>query len=442
MQFNEALSVPADAMGLAGRWGEYTVHVAPAVAAAVWSERVPVRRHTLATMLGRGPKSTATPYRRTVYRFPDGTTDETAFFGLALRRYLGPDVMVVFGTSGSQWSALVEHVAEGDEEEDARFRLAEAESAAAVEQPLLEELAPVLRRAVGCHVDPRLIPFGQNAGEQYDILAAIADAVPDGEVSFDLTHGFRHLGMVGFLSAYMLQRVRTLSVRDLWYGALDMTRHGTTPVLRLDGLVRVRRWVEALDRFDATGDYGVFAPLLIEDGVKPDKAACLRQAAFHERTSNVWDAARQIGTFLPVLDEPLTGASGLFQHRLAERLRWGAMTDATSKQRTLAYQYLGRHDYLRAAVFSVEACITRVCEDRGVDPLSRDVRERTKEDFQRQLRDGEYPEPEATAYWTLNSIRNALAHGSPPNQERYQRMLANPDRLRDELKTAIRQLLG
>lgn len=62
--------------------------------------------------------------------------------------------------------------------------------------------------------------------------------MPNGQVSFDLTHGFRHLGMVGFLSAYMLKRVRDLSVRDLWYGALDMSRDGVTPVLRLDGLVR------------------------------------------------------------------------------------------------------------------------------------------------------------------------------------------------------------
>jgi len=58
-----------------------------------------------------------------------------------------------------------------------------------------------MSRAVGRLVTPRLIPFGKDADEQYAILDAIAGTVPNGDVSFDLTHGFRHLGMVGFLSA-------------------------------------------------------------------------------------------------------------------------------------------------------------------------------------------------------------------------------------------------
>jgi CRISPR-associated DxTHG motif protein len=34
-------------------------------------------------------------------------------------------------------------------------------------------------------------------------------------VSFDLTHGFRHLGMVGMLSAFMLERIGRVAVRSL-----------------------------------------------------------------------------------------------------------------------------------------------------------------------------------------------------------------------------------
>ena len=145
--------------------------------------------------------------------------------------------------------------------------------------------------------------------------AVIADAVPNGEVSFDLTHGFRHLGMVGFMSAFMLEQVRSLRVRGLWYGAHDMKdpTSGVTPVLRLDGLTRVRRWLGALDKYDASGDYGVFSSLLIEDGVAEDKAACLERAAFYERTLNLADAARQIRTFLPILDTPPGGCVGLVQ---------------------------------------------------------------------------------------------------------------------------------
>ena len=128
---------------------------------------------------------------------PRRAEDKTAFFGLALSRYLQPDATVILGTRGSQWSVLVEHLATEGADEDARLRLLEADASAAVEQSLLNALAPLMGSAFGCAVIPRLIPFGQDAGEQYDILGAIADAVPKGTVSFDLTHGFRHLGMIG-----------------------------------------------------------------------------------------------------------------------------------------------------------------------------------------------------------------------------------------------------
>ena len=106
----------------------------------------------------------------------------------------------------------------------------------------------MIKNTVGRPVVPCLIPFGRNESQQYKILSVIADNVPEGTVDFDLTHGFRHFGMIGFLSTFMLARIRELNVNHLWYGALDMTQDGITPVLRLDGLDRVRQWVDALNR--------------------------------------------------------------------------------------------------------------------------------------------------------------------------------------------------
>ena len=397
--------------------------------------------HTLVTFLGKSRENKDTGYRKTIYRFPDGTKDETAFFGLALSRHLKPDATVILGTRSSQWGVLVEHLVRGDQDEDARLRLFEAEDDGSVTQPLLNDVAPLMKQAVGGDVYPRLIPFGQDTGEQYAILDAVADAVPNGAVSFDLTHGFRHLGMVGFLSAFMLERVRKLEVRDLWYGALDMTRDdGVTPVLKLDGLVRVRRWVDALDRFDATGDYGVFAPLLIDDGVPKDKADCLKEAAFYERNFNVPDAARKIGTFLPVLDGELAGASGQFQDLLKERLRWTKVSALAEQQRELAHQYLNRGDFVRAAMFGREACVNHLCEARGVTTGKySQEREEVVKDFEAELKCKQHSNERKTAYWMLTNLRNSLAHGTPPaSWDRHSRAaLKDPDRLRRELKNSL-----
>ncbi len=395
---------------------------------------------TLVTFLGKSRYDPKTGYLKATYRFPNERTEKTAFFGLALAGYLVVDTTVILGTSGSQWSVLVENLAEEDDEEDARLTLLDAEEREAVEQSLLDQFKPLMSRAVGCAVIPRLIPFGEDAERQYDILAAIADSVPkEGSVSIDLTHGFRHLGMIGFLSAVVLERLHhKLNVRDLWYGALDMMRDGVAPVLELDGLVRVRRWVQALDQFDATGDYGVFAPLLIEDGVAKDKANCLEAAAFYERTHNVPEAARRIGTFRPVLAEVLQGASGLFQSRLAERLRWAEELEPWRQQRELASQYLNRRDFLRAAVLAREAWVTRLCSDTAVKYAAR---QKAVEQFVTELDEGLHPEWKKKAFQDVTHLRNALAHATQPTK-RYQSMLKKPDRLHDALKSACEQLLA
>ena len=400
-------------------------------------------KHTLVTFLGKGRENKETGYRRANYSFPSGKPIESPFFGLSLAGYLDPDAVVILGTEGSQWGVLVENFALAGEEEEARINLLEAEPGADVTQEMLDGVASIMTRAVRRQVAPRLIPSGKDAGEQYEILNAIADAVPDGDVSFDLTHGYRHLGMVGFLSAFMLERVRNLNVRGLWYGALDMTQDGITPVLQLNGLSRVRRWVNALDRFDATGNYGVFAPLLIEDGVPKDKARCLEEAAFHEGTLNLSDAARKLGTFLKFVREleyPLAGASGLFQMRLWERLAWVRQAPLHRRQRQLAFGYLERRDFMRASTFGWEAFVTLQCEQRNLSVVNYQRGRRPAiEELQLEIDNGDHPEL-IEAFQKLRAIRNAVVHGIPTNL-RYRSILADTNRLYDELRKAFLCLL-
>lgn len=399
--------------------------------------------HALVTILGKAQRPDGHPgYNEATYRFENGDTDRTRFFGLALARYLKPDEMVILGTRGSFWSVLMEALAgDGGEGEEARIELMEAADAEEVEQSLLDRLAPLMAQAVNAAVRPTLIPEARDEAAQYAILQAVDEAVAaDSELHFDLTHGYRHLGVVGFLSSFMLERLRNIQVRGLWYGALDMTRDGITPVLRLDGLVRVRRWLDALDRFDATGDYGVFASLLKEDGVPEDKAACLEAAAFLERTLNVGDAARKIGTFLPVLDEALDGASGLFKHRLAKRLQWAKAATLSEKQRKLAHQYLERGDFVRAAMFGREACVNQLFETNDVTTNKR-YHDDGKEAL-RQLAD-ELPNSRRRAYRELTTMRNALAHGTRPEGRRsIEKTLKDPRQLRRKLQTALQNFFG
>ncbi|WP_223200786.1 hypothetical protein, partial [Streptococcus pneumoniae] len=52
-------------------------------------------------------------------------------------------------------------------------------------------------------------------------------------------------------------------------------------------------------------------------------------------------------------------------------LAWVRGADLAEHQRKLAYQYLARGDYLRAAIFGWEAFVSRPCLERQLDPQKR-----------------------------------------------------------------------
>lgn len=392
---------------------------------------------TLVTFLGKGRDGPQTGYRSATYRFPDGSERTTPLFGFALAEHLGVDTLVVLGTSASQWGVVVEQLAEREEERI--IHLMDAESAATVNQAMLDDVADLMSSGVGLSVVPRLIPFGKDAAEQIEILNTVAEATPNGRVSFDVTHGFRHLGMVGFQAAVMLSKTRNLQVDQIWYGALDMTAAGVTPVLELSGLTQVQKWTAALERFDATGDYGIFAPLLATDGVPQRKTEDLKKAAFFERTFNLPRAARKLHEFRSALERDLPGASGLFQRRLVERLAWIDEPTLFAQQRKLAFQYLKRADFVRAAVLAWEAYISRECDIQGRDASYFSERKAVTEE--RHKNAGLYPHETQKAHQDLNEIRNALAHSAVSTSPAIASLLADPPRLQQEIGRCIQRLI-
>lgn len=399
-----------------------------------------MRHHTFVTFLGRGrlindPETIG--YQKTTYQFPNGHQEETSFFGVALAKQIKPNRVVILGTEGSQWSVLVEEgLAHTDENQAARDKLFESEIAAKVTQDMLSDIAKLMAESFKCEVVPLIIPFGRDESEQYEILDYIADKnnIPDGEVSLDLTHGFRHFGMLGFLSAFMLGRVRNLTVRDLWYGAFDMSQGGITPVFTLDGLDRVRHWINALEKFSVTGNYGVFSTLLIKDRVSRKSAEHLEKAAFHERSSNLSDAAKEINQFLSTSGlnrSRLPGASGLFQNRLLECLEWINLNSLSKQQAELAHQYLKRRDYVRAVIFGWEALVTKECEKNNQNPDNPEMRGQ-----QNVFRGNNH----SIFCRFLNEIRNALTHGTVPRSREVKEMLKDEQKLYEGLQKAFKDL--
>ena len=404
-------------------------------------------KHVLVTLLGKSRRANGAGYEAARYRFPDDSVRETPFFGLALCEHLRPDRVVIFGTRSSMWDALIEHVVADGAEGDLRLSLMEACEAGSVDQPLLDAARPLLARATGRPTEARLIDFAAEAQAQRAIVQSIADAVGPDEASIDVTHGFRHLGMLGLESALLLGMARRGgrqqgAVRGVWYGALDMRRDdGTVPVLRLDGMLRLHEWVTALARFDESGNYAIFAPLLEQDDAHPDIARSLRDAWFLEGNLNLRDARTRLLRADQLLREgPLPGVGELFRKRLLERLDWIKKDNLQEWQHKLAVRALSRGDYLRASIFGIEAVISGACRDRGRDVFLQSDREAVKEELNAEHRDRQHPDWRRQAFQTLNGVRNAMAHAMPATYARVNDLLANEGRLRDEIERCLSRL--
>jgi CRISPR-associated Csx2 family protein len=395
----------------------------------------------LISFLGRSQLDSKGGYREASYRLPDGAVRSARYFGLALAQHLAAERVLLLGTATSMWDLLVENVAGDTASEDARIELFDAVRQGTTSNALLDRLTPAMTQVVGCPVQALLIPPAVDFAEQQTILTRLRDAIPrKSRVALDLTHGFRHLAMLGLAAARFLSHEREVQIVGLYYGALDMTSGGTTPVLGLDGLDHLQQWSETFEAYAASGDFARFAPLLERDGFAAEHARALQNAWSYLMVSNVADAARALTSAVHALEQPLQGASELFRKRLRNSLDWALAPTLSEKFRRLALQALNRRDFTRASIFGMEAFLSREVERNGGNPNDYAARENARNAFWEQARNSVHPDWRLRAFFLLNNVRNACAHGTPSKHDPSAELLRNPERLAQELERVLNQL--
>lgn len=379
---------------------------------------------TLISFLGKGSADKTTGYRSANYDFGNGTIRTVPYFGLALTAQLGPDRLVLVGTSGSMWDVFFEQQTELDEE------LIDAVSRQAVTDDLLARHSEKLAEKTGCPVDCLLIPYARDTAEQIEVLRALSRCVSENErVVLDVTHGFRHLPMLALVAARYLTHVTGVKIENIYYGALEMTRpDGMTPVLQLGGMLTLLDWVEALATYDKDGDYGVFASLLKQDGMP--QAEQLAEAAFFERSSNPVKAREKLTSVTRSLANHAGPLSELFKSELQNRISWYRGNLRHEWELALANSYLERHDYVRAAIFLYEAFVSRACYEQRVDHNDYSQREAAW----KKAKQNNQPARK------LEYLRNALTHGIKPDDHEIAAMVTDEKRLAKKLQE-FRRLL-
>ncbi|MDO4723851.1 MAG: TIGR02221 family CRISPR-associated protein [Comamonadaceae bacterium] len=378
---------------------------------------------TLISLLGKSQLNQQTGYRTANYRFADGTSRESPYFGLVLAEHIKADKLILIGTSGSMWDIFFDH--QGSED-DTILALVDAVRSEAVTPEMLAPHQAYLSQKLGLPVACHLIPYARNEQEQAAILTTLASAVQPGEtVALDVTHGFRHLPMLALVAARYLRHVRQVQVQDVYYGALEMTdpQDKQTPVLNLGGMLQMLDWVEALAVYENSGNYGVFAPLFEADGMAPQRTQMLSQAAYFERSSNPAQAKEKLtGAFRHIQEHQ--GALGtLFSNHLAQHVGWFRHGQRPEWELALAERYLERKDYLRAIVYLFESRISHAVRDSGGDFNRYEHREDARHDAKAN--------PD---FKRLEHLRNAMAHGVRPFNHEVKSLLQDEQALAKELQ--------
>jgi len=365
--------------------------------------------HTLITFLGNVAHDKGGQYAFTTYEV-EQQQFSCRFMGLGLAQALKIPRIRILGTSGSMWDVLLDQLG-ATRDESAWVGLSDAVRQDQVTQALLHSFERELNASQSAHVfELRLLPYGFEEDKQVDILHALSSGL-DGkehEVTLDITHGMRHLPVLGMLSMMYLQSIGHATVRNVFYGVFDR-KNPVNPVVNLSGLLHIQEWIKCLDQFDKDGDYSVFSPLLKRDGLP---GQLLEEAAFLERIGNLSLAQQKLNTFWQTQERPRTPASIMFFPVLQSRLNWRRSAKRSQWERTLGMEFLARKDYLRSVIFCYESRISAEVEKTGGDANNFEFdREAAEKSLESQARDSRMEFGSAHNFYPLKYLRNQLAHG-------------------------------
>lgn len=177
----------------------------------------------------------ATTAYETTYVLDDGREHTAPFFGVALARFVPDLKMSVFVTKLAREKHL------------ARF------------EALVEDYV--------ANLEPIDIPDGGDDEELWTVFQKVVDAVePQEAVIFDITHGYRSLPFLSFLSAAYLRTVKRVRLGAVYYGNFEARDTSVTPnrapVIDLTRFVELLDWMIGADRFVRFGDARDLAELL------------------------------------------------------------------------------------------------------------------------------------------------------------------------------------
>ncbi|WP_066636002.1 TIGR02221 family CRISPR-associated protein [Desulfolucanica intricata] len=109
------------------------------------------------------------------------------------------------------------------------------------------------------------IPDGKSTGELWEIFSLLVEKVDEQDnLVFDITHSFRSLPLISFLSIAYLKFVKNVNIDALYYGAYDARdeENNITPAFNLTDFCSLLDWIIGVNSFVRHGSAREFGNLL------------------------------------------------------------------------------------------------------------------------------------------------------------------------------------
>lgn len=405
------------------------------------------------SILGRGRPAIAAnaflrSYESVVYRFGDAFEIETPLFAHGLWRYLDslggrPDAVALLGTAGSMWDALWEALPEAVQLSEATLAWHEGLHRAALAQGVTAAMldgasAPfnTLPFASGLSMD--VIPDCRSEADIRTFCRILMSRLmPGDEVVLDITHGYRHLPVLAAFLATSLRWLRQVTVRDVYYGAMEMAerpagRPSVAPVLNLGYAAALFARGAACATYDITGRYGALAPYF------PEQAEDMLESDYYENLTQTARARRPATRLSQAFaaETPADPWLAAAAEKLSQEWRWTRNSQLHLRMLSQAENLFDHGEYFKCIAMLHEAFRLYVCKKVFSDYIEAE-NEAHRKSMQEKMNawTAENISGERKALFDLlRKLRNVLMHNHHSSLRQAQQLVDDRDRMHAFLK--------
>jgi len=358
----------------------------------------------LVSMIGRGN------YKKTRYKFEDGTEIEKFLFGSALYSYLltkGYNLDLLFvGTVNSGWGELID-LTQDIEDQNLKKKIEEffgkiSSEDKTVEEDELKEWISALSEALGNNINYILLNDPPQPEEISQKLLSLFNENDYSKVILDITHGYRFIPYAVSLGIILLKNLKDFEL-EIYYGFLEFRNEDDTrPVLRLNHLEELVKLSQALGILENTGDFRPYYKL-ISDNKEAQQIYFRIETNAQINNSNIREL---INT--SINSEYVKPIHQKVKNKYLEPLKADRIEDRLKNRARFFFE---RGQYLKAVLLLHEALILLVGKLKNMIGGSC-LEYRQREEARRYLDQLDYYE-----WKVLKHLRNACAHGTQPHVE-------------------------